>query len=83
MPSSNSNPKTTCAAFGCTRWTRTLPHGWAYLCPTHWAMVPRRIRRLQRAIQKRSQATGTLKHRQQAARMVRRIIREADRNVGL
>lgn len=78
-----NNPKTTCAAFGCKRWTRTLPHGYWYLCPDHWPQVPRRLRRLVNAANKKADRYPTNRNRARTARLARKCIEEVNRNVGI
>jgi len=77
------NPKVTCSAFGCRRWTCRFPPGWSYLCQTHWQMVPRRLRRLQKAAQRRADARGGAKEITRADRLWRKCVASADRNLGM
>jgi hypothetical protein len=82
------NPKTTCAAFGCKRWTRRFPggpeNGFVYLCPDHWAMVPQRLRRLTnrafRIVERGSRAEKDLRR---VSRLWRRCVEQANRNLGI
>lgn len=77
------NPKTTCAAFGCKRWTRRIEPGWEFLCQDHWQMVPRRLRRLHNKAKRRAERYGTPKECERAARLWAKCRAAVDRNIGL
>ena len=72
--------KTTCAAFGCTRFTRRIdsPRG-VYLCPTHWPTVPKRLRRLMNKAFRRQDERGNLKDQARVHRLWAKCVDAANR----
>lgn len=77
------NPKTTCCAFGCRRWTRRFPASWEYLCPDHWAMVPRRLRRLYSRAKRRADRYGGERDVARVRRLWAKCKAATERNIGL
>ena len=79
----SENPKTTCAAFGCKRWTRRFPVGWQFLCQDHYAMAPKRLRRLYQKSKRRLERFGGEKENARGARLWAKCVAAANKNIGL
>lgn len=80
-----SNEKTFCGAFGCKRWTRRIGGGpevhKVYLCPDHWAMVPKRLRKLMnKAFKRQDMPNRRFKDVLRVGRLWNKCVEKANNN---
>lgn len=73
--------KTTCSAFGCKRYTRTIGENGVYLCPGHWPLVPKKLRALQRKTSRAAQRDPSAKNCRRAWRVWNKCVERANRNM--
>lgn len=73
-----------CAAIGCKRTVGEVSPNFWWLCPTHWALVPKSMRRVRSRIKRRNKKFETLTGEPGAdpspeatARIMARIFRQA------
>ena len=83
-----TKPKLICSAFGCKRWTRRYegndPTGTVYLCPEHWAMVPKPLRRVMNKRFKRLRdRTGDEHEPMRVRRTWQKCVDAANKNLGM
>ena len=71
--------KTTCAAFGCNRYTRRIGENGVFLCPAHWPTVPKKLRTLTNKAWRRAERYGGQKNWRRVHRLWKKCVDAANR----